>query len=157
VQIEIRPDAESVVGILDLLRRFLPRGFGRSLVVEMHRLALEAQQREQRDREDEEEARRPDVALAPAGEVFAGQETGPQREREERPPHPAVERDVAAGRVAQHRAHGGQCKGCFLAAIRTVRAVGIGAAIATRARAARSRQRRRVVHRDFGSCRRSIS
>src|SRR5205085_1241356 len=107
------------------------------------RFAREAQQREDRDRQDQEEPRRPNVAASPAGQVFARQEARTEQQRKKRAPHASVKRDVTARRVAQHAAHGRQGEARLLTAIRAIRGVRDRAAIPARVHDGRLRDRSR--------------
>ena len=131
------------------LRRGVARGFGLDVVVEHERgawvgFARHAQDREQGDREHQEQARRTNVAPAPAGEILTGEEPGVEQQVEQRARKAAVERDIASGGLAQERTDGRQRK------CRLLPAIGAVVARCSRAAVAAARCRRhgvRVVHR----------
>ena len=92
----------------------------------------QAHDREQHEGEHQHQARGAHVAAAPAGEVLARQEPGPEQQPEQRAPHPSVESDVAPRGLAHEPARVGELERGLLSARRAERARCVGAAVATR-------------------------
>ena len=142
-QREVRADAEALLPLAlgNLLGDFLALGLSQILLeVDVWR-ASEAQQREQRNRQHEEQPRRTDVSSTAAGQVLTSQKAGSEQQAGQRAPHPSIEGHIAPCGFAQHGAHRRQRETRLLAATGAIGAGRDRAAVPARVRSSLGRKR----------------